>query len=241
MSIGIQRKRVIRISKSPKDLSTIVSIYPKRIVSINHTIFPGRFTIEPGTYDKPSILVVGMTSYMKEDHQSEESIEIPVGSIDLARSIVTDWVRGLESCSPPKKMPGVFFIEDNIEYKDLKKHPEYKIRVEAAREAQENWYKQLIDDADVAWSKANRNPRAISDDARAAAEYYQLKDKEWMQDFKTMQMVPCPACGELKNAVFPICPNCKFETDPAALARLRADLAIAAEPVKIPAAKQAAL
>ena len=52
MSVGtfpgmLSRKRVISSPKNPMDVSTVVSILPRKIVEIKHTISPGRFTIEP--------------------------------------------------------------------------------------------------------------------------------------------------------------------------------------------------
>ena len=56
------KRRTVRATPNPMDKSTVVSIYPKELNEIKPTIMPGRFRLEPGTYEKPSILVVGSSS-----------------------------------------------------------------------------------------------------------------------------------------------------------------------------------
>ena len=53
------KRRLIRSARNPMDKCTIVSIFPKEINEIKHTIEPGRFVIPPGTFEKPAVLTVG--------------------------------------------------------------------------------------------------------------------------------------------------------------------------------------
>ena len=59
-------RRTIRSPINPMDKSTIVSIYPREIDEVKHTIEPGRFHINAGSRDKPSSLVVGTSVWWKD-------------------------------------------------------------------------------------------------------------------------------------------------------------------------------
>jgi hypothetical protein len=65
------------------DKSTIVSIYPKEINEVKHTIEPGRFHLKPGKPDSPSLLVVGSSSWWKEidEEQLKENPPAPATNI----------------------------------------------------------------------------------------------------------------------------------------------------------------
>ena len=216
---GIETKRKIRINKPSADKSTIVSIYPKSFRSNNVTVFPGNFLIPGGSLEKPGLIVIGAAGYFKVDHQANESIEVLVSSTELAKSIVDDYTRGLESASA-NQGPGIFFLEGDYNSKTIHDAPGFKEKIKEAVKRQDTWYKELVKRADVAWSKAPGNPLVVSDDARRAAEYLNLKDKAWMKDYQTMAMVACKFCGTLKNPEFPVCGNCNQVTDPEKYAKL---------------------
>ena len=220
VNLGLTRKRSIRATKNSLDRCTIVSVYPKDVLSHNVTVFPGRYIIPAGTVENPGIVVVTSGSYFKDDHQANESIEVIVSSVDMATSIIADYVRGLESAVYPIKMPGIFFVEGAYDETTIKKHPEFAARIQKSFTAQEDWYRELVRTADVSWARTGGNPRSISNDARRAAEHFHMKEKPWMQDFKTMELSPCPACGHLRNAIFPICANCGTVIDKAKYAAL---------------------
>src|ERR1700682_3034442 len=80
-------RRLIRTSKNPLDKCTIVSIFPKAIDEVKHTIEPGKFHIAAGTFEEPAILVVGSSSWWKDIDVDQPMLEIPVSSIQIADSI----------------------------------------------------------------------------------------------------------------------------------------------------------
>jgi hypothetical protein len=53
---GIQelRRRTVRQPVNPMDRATVVSIYPKDIEEVKHTIEPGRFRIKAGSIETPT-------------------------------------------------------------------------------------------------------------------------------------------------------------------------------------------
>src|SRR3972149_7969365 len=88
-------RRTIRSIPNPMDKGTVVSIYPKNITEIKHTIQPGRFHIPAGSYANPSFLVVGPSSWWRDVGPHEPLLEIPTSAVQIANSIVIDYYNGL--------------------------------------------------------------------------------------------------------------------------------------------------
>src|SRR5215471_18977435 len=191
--INSLKRRTIRGPINPLDKSTVVSIYPKSVHEKKCTIQPGEFHIEPGTYDKPSILVVGPSSWWRDIDEDQPLLEIPVSSIQIADSVVRDYCNGILACDMAESMPGLFYIPGAKT--DDKGNPntiatldwiqkEYKSQLMAADKRQKTWYSVLIKLADSLWARSNGNPLAISDDMRMAARELNLSQiKDWMKDF----------------------------------------------------------
>jgi hypothetical protein len=189
------------------DRCTIVSILPKEINETKYTIEPGRFIIPAGTYEKPSILVVGSSSWWKDIDEDQPMLEIPVSSIQIADSVVKDYCNGMLGCNMESAMPGLFFVlgEHTVAEILLK----YKTKLDEVKTKQDNWYKILVKIADSLWSRTNGNPLTISDEMRMAARSLNYNDKLWLKDFQISELVRCNACGGMKNPLYPVCPVCK--------------------------------
>jgi hypothetical protein len=210
---GIDLKRMtIRAPVNELDKTTIISILPKHILEVKHTIQPGKFEIQKGSIQNPSILVVGPSSWWKETDEGQPFLEIPHSSIQIAHSVVRDYCVGLLGCDMADKRPGLFYIPGNITLEELQSKKEYVAQIQQANIRQRNWFGELVKIADVLWARTNGNPLTISDDMKLAARELGL-DKSWIKDFQTVAMVNCPACGTLKNPNYPVCPNCKAITD----------------------------
>lgn len=189
------------------DKSTVVSIYPKEIIEIKHTIQPGRFVIPAGTYEKPAILVVGSSSWWREIDEEQPLLEIPTSSIQIADSIVRDYCNGLLACNMGNAMPGIFFVPGEKTVAQLQLTD--SAFLSRAKIKQDAWYLELVKMADVLWARTNGSPLCIADDMRLAARELGLTNKDWMADFQTIQQVRCVACGAFKNPAFPVCQTCK--------------------------------
>lgn len=209
-------RRVIRAPTNPLDRSTVVSIFPKEIDEVKHTIQPGRFLIPAGTYEKPGILVVGPSSWWREIDEDQPMLEIPQSSIQIADSLVKDYCNGLLGYNVGEASPGMFYIPGNFTVEQIKK--DYKGELDKALTRQRNWYQMLVKLGDSLWARSNGNPLAISDDMRLAARELGQSVKDWMKDFSMVEMVRCIACGALRNPAYPICANCKHidESHPSA-------------------------
>lgn len=214
MSVGLlgHRQPAVRAPINPMDKSTVVSIYPFRIIERKATIHPGRFIIEPGSYDNPSLLVVGTSSWWREIDETQPLLEITNSSIQVADSIVRDYCNGLFACNMGDKMPGLFWIPGEIEIVAVK--IKYKHLLDLANANQTRYFEELVKQADVLWARTNANPLAISDDMKVAAQELGLKEKSWLKDYIAItEMSSCPACGFLRNNRFPVCHNCKVVVD----------------------------
>lgn len=227
MSIGApwmqRQRRAIRASVNPMDKSTIVSIYPREISEKKETIFPGDFHLTAGSYSHPSILVVGPSSWWRELDDEQPLLEIPVSSIQVADSVVKDYVNGLLAVTIGEATPGLFFLPAEHTVEEVK--TKYKALLDKANTSQRSWFQALVRLADGLWANTNRNPLAISDHMRLAASELGMQDKEWLKDFKTVAMVRCVACGALRNPEFPVCQTCKAIADPEAAKKLNIQFA----------------
>jgi hypothetical protein len=215
MQVGIPGlnvfRRVIRGEINPLDKSTVVSIYPRPIYETKPTIQPGNFAIEAGSYDKPAVLVVGPSSWWKELDDNQPLLEIPQGSVIIAKSIVQDYCNGLLGSNANDCMPGFFYIPGEWNSERIKK--EKKPLLDRALEAQKRWYAALVKIADVQWARTNGNPICIGDDMRLAALELGL-NKEWIKDFTEVTKQRCAACGTLNVESVMVCPNCKVILKP---------------------------
>jgi len=196
------------------DKATIVSIYPLEIDEVKHTISPGRFIIPPGSFEKPSVLPVGPSSWWREVDIEQPLLEIPISSIVVAEAIIKDYQNSIFGINPGESSLGLFYVMGEHDAVSIKgKFPHDLIK---ARNQQKRWYEILIKAADSLWARSNGNPLAISDDMRLAATQNGIQEtKDWMKHQQMIDMVRCLGCGSLKNPQFPVCAVCKTISDPA--------------------------
>lgn len=200
-------RKIIRAMKNPMDKCTIVSIFPKEIDEVKHTIEPGRFLIPSGTFDAPAILTVGSSSWWREIDVDQPMLEIPVSSIQIADSVIKDYCNGMLGCNMGDAMPGLFFVLG--EFKAMEIKLKYSKKLDEVKVKQDNWYRVLVRLADSLWSRTAGNPLAIWDEMRLAARSLNLNDKPWLKDFQQAELAKCLACGSMRNPSYPICPTCK--------------------------------
>lgn len=209
--ISSPNRRTIRAPVNPMDKSTVVSILPKYILERKATIMPGVFELLPGSFEKPSLLAVGPSSWWREVDENQPLLEIPVSSIQIADSIVRDYCNGLLACNMSDQMPGLFYVPGEMTLEKLKK--DHMSLLVDAQVKQRKWYLELIKMADILWSRSNGNPLSISDDARLGCRELNISNKPWLGDIQTMELVRCIACGNLRNPNFPICQSCHAIVD----------------------------
>lgn len=200
-------RRLIRASKNPMDRCTIVSIFPKEINEEKYTIEPGKFHIPSGTFESPSILVIGGSSWWKDTGPDDPMLEMQRSSIEIANSIINDYCNGMLGCNMADSMPGLFFVLGEHNAIDIKM--KFKQKLEETKVKQDNWYKILVRLADSLWARTGGNPLTIWDEMRLDARSLNFNDKPWLKDFQVAELIRCAACGSMRNPNYPICPSCK--------------------------------
>lgn len=200
-------KRTQRAPDNPLDRCTIVSIFPVDIEERKHTIQPGTFRIPKGSYVSPTILVVGPSSWWKELEEDQPLLEITNSSIQVANSVVDDYVSGLLCCNKADITPGLFFVPGEFSLAEIR--AKHKSLLDKYKANQDRWFAELIKMADSMYAKSNGDPNTVNDLQRLAARELDQNDKDWLQNFQLTETIRCVACGSLRNPVYPICGNCK--------------------------------
>lgn len=205
---------VNKIPKNPLDKCTIVSVFPESIREIKRTLFPGVFEIPAAKDNDFSILVIGASSWFKEQ-QDGPILEMYCSSPDVAKSVVTDYVNGLVGYTPDIAAPGLFYClgEYNkttiLKYVDPVTKKTFEELLTSARTRQKNWFLETVKMTDVDWARSGGNPLVVSKDAKLAADKLGMKEKPWMFNQAISEKSNCPACGFMINPAYPVCSNCK--------------------------------
>lgn len=194
-------------NKNDYDKSTIVSILPMRLEEFKHTIQPARFVIEKGSFESPSILHVGQSSWWREFNETQPPIEVICSSVEVAEAIIRDYCSGLLGCDMEGSVPGLFFIYGKLTLDEIKL--KYRSKLAEVNEKQRTWYRELVKQADGFWSRSNGNPLVIWDIMKLAARELGYLDRPWLKDSFMSERIQCFACGNFRDPKFPICPTCK--------------------------------
>lgn len=206
--IAIQRAPV-----NPLDKATIVSVYPEDIISVNHTIFPGRFVLPKAPDNDFSLLVVGTSYWVKEMPDDQPYLEMTVPATEVARSIIEDWSNGILGVGE-NRAPGLFYIPGDFDKNTIKTAPTFAVKLGTAKARQKAWFLELVSIADKFWVRTNGQPAAIPDTCKMAAIQLGIKEKEWLNKNEAIaELVRCVACGSLRNSSYPVCPTCKAVID----------------------------
>lgn len=200
----------IRSTVNPYDKATIFSIYPQEIHETKLTIQPGDFVIPAGRPDRPSTLTIGPSSWWRDVDLDQPLLEIPVSAVVVADSIVKDYCNARLGSNMGDCLPGIFYMPGELNVAQLVEM--YPQMLEAAIIKQRNWFNVLIKLGDALWARTNGNPLSIPDDMRIACKEMGVT-RDWSVNFARVEMIPCVACGQLRNPNFPICQHCKNVVD----------------------------
>jgi hypothetical protein len=208
-------QRIIRMPVNEMDKCTIVSVFPRDIVEVKHTLSPGKFEIPAAKKDDFELVVVGPSSWWKETDPHQPLLEIQTSSVRIAESVIIDYCNGLIGCDMHSKMPGLFFVQGVLTKKNCNSYIQpntnktFGILLEEARRKQKEYFLELVKIADLLWVRSSGNPMVIGSDMKMAAKELGMLDKPWIGESKRIDMAPCKACGEFVNPTFPVCKHCK--------------------------------
>lgn len=206
LSVLLDHRKTVRMYDSEFDRATVVSMYPLEILEYKHTIEPGIFHIPPASPEHPKLLIVTGSSWWRDISPDEPMLEVPQPSQLVANSIVNDHNRAMFGFEADKAHPALFWLPGIVTLEELDK--KYKAEKEKNIKNQQNWFNNLIREADKLWARTNGNPASIPTISKIAGNFMNVK-RAWMEDFSPEEVIKCPACGVLVNPAFPVCANCK--------------------------------
>ena len=216
-SLREMNRKTVRGPVNPLDKSTLVSIYPRPLKFKSVTLSPGVWRLEAGNVESPEILVIGPSSWFRDVGPDEPLIEIVQSSVQIAESLVKDYLNGMFACNMHDSMPGLFFVPGcvqdvagiiDIEGTRAWVKSTYPHLLKSAVITQSNYWRNLIKYGDALWARSNGNPLVINDETRLAAKLLGVQDKDWMKDHQNQGQIRCFACGSFKSPDYPICQAC---------------------------------
>ena len=194
------------------DSATLVSIVPCSIRE-QKPILPSEFFLEAGSYEKPSILLVGKglnDIYVGEGRgqagPERSVIRVPVEADVIAAAIVVDWMEAQYGVVLPDAKPGFFWVPGHVTVASLAKE------LDQAQAHQVLWFKNLVRLADDDWNKF-RQHKTISDIQRYACNALKL-ERPWLLDNEIVQALSeCPSCFEKVHPKAIVCSHCQLVLD----------------------------
>lgn len=202
--------------------ATIVSIYPKDINERKPGIHPGQFIIPAAKLGEFSSLIVDDAFFWIDFAEPERKpIKQIVDGFKLATAVVEDFCRnipGYRIGENYKASPGMFVIAEAVTPVVIAQS--YKPQLAEALVNQNNWFKQLVTEADDTWEKT-RTHRAISSLQRLAAKNLGL-EKEWIVETVSDKGIKfCPACRTRVHPDAVVCSSCQCILDEDKYAKMK--------------------
>lgn len=177
--------------------ATIISILPFDVTETKPGLTPNEYIVKGTEGDKIGLTIIPNNVFYTinpdplSDAKEVRHIPVPVPAIEVAQAIINDYVSALLAVEPPIALPGWVAIRGN--YSDRKVvTTEFMKEIMGAREAQNKWFRNLIDIADDSWSKT-RSPLGISDLQRFACRGLDYK-RDWLNPLPSEVINKCPVC-----------------------------------------------
>ena len=174
-------------------------IYPYSVSEFKPGLFPSLYLLKGVEDDKhPFILEVEDAHYWLVP-ENGIPLKVPVPAEKLAKSIVNDFIAGCLG-SFEGAYPGIYVIKGDG-----------KADLAEAQQAQNKWFKRLVEMADNDWALANK-PGSINRIQRHAAKTLGV-EREWMMEASDAPKF-CPACTRPVPTLAAVCMNCQCILDP---------------------------
>jgi len=193
----------------PEYCCTVVSLLPYELSEDKPHMLPSTFKVPPASMDglRFGILHVKegihwIPNPLIDEGKPGSSIKQVTPPSEMARSICEDY-NSAHVALTDNASPGLFWVPGKLTQDDVEKF--HRRKIQAARERQKNWFKNLCMMADADWEK-NHNMLAVSDLQRIAAKSLGV-NKEWVE-FKVEEMNKCPFCKISVSSDASKCSNC---------------------------------
>lgn len=191
--------------------STICSMLPYELVESKPGLNPNEFTIKKAEKGKFTLTIIPNNVFYLinpdplSDAKDVRNIKVPVPSIEVAQSIIQDYINSLLAVQPPNAVPGLFAVAGD--WKDYKEFALKHINeITFYRMAQTTWFQNLVAIADDFWSKTH-SPASIGDIQRdACRELGYVRD--WLNPTPSELQEKCPVCKNTVNTGALKCVSC---------------------------------
>ena len=200
--------------------ATVVSICPFPVHSKKPGLSPGEWNIPASINGKPVVIVVSGSTFPVYLDSDRGSMRVPAVSIDVAQSIVYDYVSSHLGYDGESAMPGMFSVHG--EYTPEQVELQFAAELAEAKRKQRNWFMNLVRIADDEWNRTHRHA-AISDMQRTACKELGF-EREWLLVPHPEEIVKpntCAVCATVLNGDPILCPQCKFVRKPKEYEKLK--------------------
>lgn len=207
--------------------ATVVSMVPFNISEFKPGMTPGTFTIPPAPEGDFSTLLVKKCTHGVYLDENRPVLIVPTAPEEVAQSICFDYMKGQMGIQVGVAEPALFWVSGDyyIDPAAPDKNKRGALLAEFATEFREadrkqlQWFKNLVADADDAWSKFHQRGM-VSVPQRIAASRLKL-EREWMLDLEvTTALSECPACFEKVHPKAIICKGCNAVLKPEEYAKI---------------------
>lgn len=189
---------------------TVVSLVPFELLEYKPGLIPPAFLIEESDGETPSLLHVGNSLHYVYLDDTRGSLPVRGPSDIVAKSIVNDYIDSQLGIGDGAR-PGIFWVPGEWNLAEVK--IKFKVELENAKRAQEQWFINCCRIADDDWNK-NHLHTVVSSVQRKMAKMlgWDPKQHEWMAPKSVLDAnsAKCFACfSPLNNPEQMVCHICK--------------------------------
>lgn len=190
-------------------MNTLISLMATSFDRDLITVHPRVFHIDAAPEGEMRILHVDngwTTTYFGEDFGWQPR---NISADEICNSLVNDYFGGLHHVDEGSR-PALFWLPGALDEKIISAN--YKEKLDEAVTRQNNWFTNLVKEADNEWVMSKGMHKAISDLHRIAAKRIRMDHKPWMVQ-PVEQRVFCPACQTEVRFGAAVCHNCRCIVD----------------------------
>lgn len=159
--------------------ATIISVFPFDIREAKPGLIPPEFFIPAAAPNDFSILHVGLCETYIYLDSNRGSLAMKEFADIIAESVVRDFITAQFEYKGEHCKPGLMWIPKKLSKEQITK--DYQPELKALRDAQRQWFIQLVKIADDSWNRVKKHSE-ISDIQRRASKELGLK-REWVIDY----------------------------------------------------------
>lgn len=173
------------------------------------TVHPRVYHLEAAPENEMKLLHVDngwTTTYFGEDFGWQPRV---ISADEICNSLVNDYIQGLHQIDEGSA-PALLWVPGALNEEQVRKN--FAGKLETAITRQNNWFLNLVKEADNEWVMSKGMHKAISDLHRIAAKRIRMEHKPWMV-MPIEERIFCPACQSEVRFGAAVCANCRCVVD----------------------------